>query len=452
MKSLFLKIFLWFCAANAVVICATLLGYELSNPDQLPFSWPRVGKGAIVSAARTSIDIYERSGSGQLTSYLEVLEQDTGLEAGLFDSSKHQLGTRAPSPKLPDEMATYPAGQLMIRLRGRAAGVRLAGSSGRSYLFVATVPRREASGFWSRTFLLSFSLTGALLCYLLARYITAPMIHLRAVTSMFSCGDLTARITLPGVLQRQDEIGGLAGDFNQMAARIETLVKAQQRLIADVSHELRSPITRLSLALGLVRRRQGGDIGVPLARIEREVERLNTLIGQLLTLSRLEGVDKSPPMEILDLSALVKEISADADFEAASMSRGVQLVECDACSMLGARDLIRSAVENVVRNAVKYTAPNTDVLVTLSNMNHEGMALVVVQDHGPGAPVEALPHIFEPFYRVDDARDRRSGGSGLGLAITHQIVKLHGGSVCAVNRDGGGLELRVTLPVVEMQT
>jgi len=448
MKSLFLKMFLCFCAANAILLWAIVLGYEIANPDQLPFSWPRVGKGAVISSARTAIETYERGGSAQLAQFLGTLEHDTGLKAELFDSSRHSVGQHAAEPVPPGDAPAFPNGQLVIRLRGRSATVRLSGQGGRSYVFVAIVPRREPSGFWSRTFLLLLILTGAVLCYMLARYITAPVVHLRAAASRFSHGDLSARITRASVLRRKDEIRGLAVDFTRMAERIETLLKAQQRLIADVSHELRSPITRLSLAVGLVRRNKEAGMGAPLARMEREVERLNTLIGQLLTLSRLESADQSPPMEILDLGALVREISADADFEAASSNRGVQLVECAACSVLGTRDLIRSAVENVVRNALKYTSPNTEVLVRLRRVN-QGNAEIIVQDHGPGVPSQALAHIFEPFYRVEDARDRGSGGAGLGLAITHQIVRLHGGSVYAMNREAGGLELTVTLPVAD---
>jgi two-component system sensor histidine kinase CpxA len=429
------------------VIFATVIAYEAANPDQLPFTWPSVGKGAIISAARVAIRTYERGGTNELNSYLDELQQDTGLQAGLFDSVGRELGIGIVNVRPPTGLATYPEGQLMIETPGRSSGIRLSGPSGRSYAFVAKVPRRERSGFWSRTFLFSLILTGALVCGFLAHHITAPVVHLRAVASKFSQGDLSARITLPNVLRRRDEIGGLAGDFNQMATQIERLMKAQQRLIADVSHELRSPLTRLGLALGLVRKHVGGEVGA-LGRMERELDRLNTLIGQLLTLSRLEGVEKPPPMETLDLSGLVKEISADADFEAASMDCGVQLLQCDPCSMLGARDLIRSALENVVRNAVKYTRPNTDVLIRLQAAEFPRAASIIVQDHGPGVPVEALPHIFEPFYRADDARDRGSGGSGLGLAITQQIVKLHGGSVIAVNRAEGGLELRMTLPIV----
>jgi two-component system sensor histidine kinase CpxA len=273
-------------------------------------------------------------------------------------------------------------------------------------------------------------------------------VHLRALTSRFSKGDLSARITLPRVLARQDEIGGLARDFNQMASRIETLLQAQQRLIADVSHELRSPITRLSLAFGLMRRRKDGDSHTSLARMEREVERLNALIAQLLTLSRLESLDQPPPMETIDLAALVQEVAADADFEATNMNRSVRLVECAACSVRGAHDLLRSAVENIVRNAVKYTTPNGQALIRLFSVDGSRTAAIVVEDQGPGVPTEALDHMFEPFYRVDEARDRRSGGAGLGLAITRQIVTLHGGSVRALNREAGGLEMRITLPVI----
>jgi len=439
MKSLFLRMFLWFCAAHIILTGALVIGYVLTNPDQIAFIWPNIGRGAIVSAGRVAIETYERAGQPELQRYLESLGQDTGLQGGLFDSGNRDLSGRDRVPMVPS-----PEDRLTFRVRGHLAGIRLHSHSGREYTFVTAVPKRETGGFWSRTFVVSLILTGALLCYLLARYVTAPMLHLRALTSRFSNGDLTARITETTVLSRQDEIGGLARDFNQMAGRIEALMKTQQRLIADVSHELRSPITRLSLALGLVRRNKDGDARTSLARMERELERLNALIGQLLTLSRLETLNQPAPVEPLDLGALVQEIAADADFEATSMDRSVQLKECAPCLTVGARDLIRSAIENVVRNAIKYTGPNTEVLIQLLRTAPE-TATIVVADQGPGIPDSALDHIFEPFYRVDEARDRRSGGAGLGLAITQQIIALHGGSIQAVNRPQGGLEMRITL-------
>jgi two-component system sensor histidine kinase CpxA len=232
-----------------------------------------------------------------------------------------------------------------------------------------------------------------------------------------------------------------------MAARIEVLLKVQHRLIADVSHELKSPLTRLSLAIGLMRRQREPESRTFLARLERETERLNALVESLLTLSRLECLNQPPPMELIRLSALVREIAVDADFEATTMDRSVRLAECADCSMRGAPGLLRSAIENVVRNALKYTSPNTAVSIQLVCLNGERAVSIVVNDQGPGVPPEAVDHIFEPFYRVDDARDRRSGGAGLGLAITRQIVTLHGGTVSALNRDGGGLRVQITLPV-----
>jgi two-component system sensor histidine kinase CpxA len=446
MKSLFLRMFLWFCATNTLLIGAIVVGYQISNPDQILFTWPQVGRGAITSAGRVAVETFEHGGTPELTRYLESLSRDTGLNGNLFDSPDRTVSGDAPGLRVPEELTTYPVGQLMLRVRGRLAGIRLTGRSGRQYIFVTTVPRREASGFWSRTFLISFVLTGALFCYLLTRHITAPVVQLRTLTSRFAGGELRARITSPKILRRKDEIGGLARDFNQMASHIETLMKSQQRLVADVSHELRSPLTRLSLALGLVRRSKNEDAGVSLARMEREVERLNILIDQLLTLSRLESRSEPPPMQMFDLGALVQEIAADAEFEAAAMDRGVQLRECAACSIMGSRDLLRSAVENVVRNAVKYTRPEAPVQISLRR-NSGNQAAIVVEDEGPGVPADALEHIFEPFYRVDEARDRQSGGAGLGLAITRQIVALHGGSVIAANRAAGGLELRIVLPV-----
>ncbi len=361
----------------------------------------------------------------------------------LYDSSERELkGNRFaadPSPYSRDELMFLPGAHL--------AGFKLSGRDGESYTFVASVPGRQASGFWYRAFIFLSILTGGLLCYLLARHITSPVVHLRAAAGRFSGGDLKARIILPSVLERKDEIGALAGDFNRMASRIESLLEAQQRLIADVSHELRSPITRLSLALGLIRRQQEGDAPTSLARMEVEVERLNALISQLLTLSRLESLDQPAPTESIDLKALLQEVAADADFEAINMNRSVRLVECDPCSTRGTFDLLRSAIENVVRNAVKYTVPNGQVLIRLLRSDSAGTADLVIEDQGPGVPADALDHVFEPFYRVDAARDRRNGGAGLGLAITRQIVTLHGGSVSAMNRVAGGLEVRITLQV-----
>lgn len=449
MKSLFLRIFLWFCGGTVVLLFVIGAGFLMDSPGAMAAPWWRLGQGAIVSAGRVAVERYEQGGAEAAERYFRQLNQDTGLRVALYDGNGRLLSGSAnstPGTPLPDLLAG-PLDQLTILPIRGMGGVRLTGAGGRPYGFVAVIPRRERFGGWSRTFLFTFLLTSGLLCYLLARHLTSPVVHLRTLTSRFSHGDLAARVTQPALLERKDEVGGLARDFNDMAARIETLLNAQRRLIADVSHELRSPLTRLSLALGLIRRR--GDTVSPtsMARMEREVHRLNTLIGQLLTLSRLEALDQPPPMEPIDLAALVQEIAIDAGFETTSSDRGVRLVECAACTMTGARDLLRSAIENVVRNALKYTNPGTVVQIRLARPSGSHTATIVVEDEGPGVPQEDLSHIFEPFYRVQQARERQSGGAGLGLAIAQHVVSLHGGSVSASNRVAGGLELRITLAV-----
>lgn len=234
-----------------------------------------------------------------------------------------------------------------------------------------------------------------------------------------------------------------------MAERIETLVNAQQRLIRDISHELRSPLTRLGVALELARRRASPEAGTALDRIGREAESINEMIGQLLTLSRAEsGTDGFSNVRI-DLCALVQAIADDANFEAQSRDRSVRVVSCEPCITIGAAELLRSAIENVVRNAVHYTAQGTEVEVTLQceMVVDEKCAVISVRDKGAGVPEEAIDKIFRPFYRVEDARDRQTGGTGLGLAIAARAMRLHGGAIKAANMAGGGLVVEISLPI-----
>jgi signal transduction histidine kinase len=226
------------------------------------------------------------------------------------------------------------------------------------------------------------------------------------------------------------------------------MVKAQQRLLGDISHELRSPLARLGVALGLARQRSGPEANGALDRIERESDNLNEMISQLLALTRLEsGTDGRKRTEV-DLTALVREVVKDADYEARSVNRSVQVVSSDNCAINGVEELLRSAVENVVRNAVRYTPEGTAVEVALRKQNGNGdhFAVISVRDRGKGVPEEALEKIFRPFYRTEDARDRQSGGgTGLGLAITERAVRMHGGSVQATNAADGGLAIEMRL-------
>jgi two-component system sensor histidine kinase CpxA len=236
----------------------------------------------------------------------------------------------------------------------------------------------------------------------------------------------------------------LVKDFDHMAERLEILIGAQQRLISDVSHELRSPLTRLKLALDLGRGNSlGGDS--TLDRIEREAERLSNLVGMLLTLSRLESGDSVPDTSVVQLPDLLAEIAADVEIEAQSRKCSIELDRLPECWTEGNPELLRSAFENVVRNAIRYTEPGTAVRISATCDASE--VRVVVRDHGPGVPDGELEKVFKPFYRVDTSRERRTGGVGLGLAIAERAIKLHNGKIGAENLKDGGFSVEITLPL-----
>jgi two-component system sensor histidine kinase CpxA len=294
--------------------------------------------------------------------------------------------------------------------------------------------------------ILGLILIGSAFCYWLARYLTAPVKKLRIATKELAQGNLSARVGRSG--GRRDELVSLGSDFDLMAEQIESLVQAQRRLLGDISHELRSPLARLNVALELARQRSGAEAASALARIQREAENLNEMIGQLLTLTRLQTGTREIQKSEFDLCRLVREIADDAEFEAQNGNRAVKLESVAACSFFGNEQLLRRAIENVVRNAVHYTREDTVVEIEVretSTAADQKALTLTVRDHGPGVPAAALEEIFRPFYRVDDARDREAGGVGLGLAIAQRAIQLHGGTVSAANAPDGGLVITISL-------
>jgi len=282
-----------------------------------------------------------------------------------------------------------------------------------------------------------------LVAFALARWLSRPLRTIRGATQRMAAGDLTVRVS-PELAGADGETLALGHDLDAMAERIHDLLEAHRRLLRDVSHELRSPLARLAISLELVRRKSSDEVAPALDRIERETERLNTMIGELLTLSRLESGQGLETTEPVVLGELVDGVIDDVALEAES--RGVKLrADVAACDVKGTAELLRRAVENVVRNAIRYSEPGTDVDVTLACSGDE--AVIRVRDHGPGVPDAALARIFEPFYRVETDRARSQGGTGIGLAITHRALALHGGSATAKNADGGGLQVTLRLPL-----
>lgn len=344
--------------------------------------------------------------------------------------------------------------------RGEHAGVSatpVLGPSGKKYVLLFEMPplRPPPFVFSPRTWalrILALLLTAGLVCYALARYLGFPVRRLRSVARRFASGDLGARVGNDSLLKRGDEVAELAKEFDEMANRIETLIThqeqmllSQRRLLGDISHELRSPLTRLAVASGLLQRRAGEEAKPLLQRIDRECDRLNTMIGQLLTLARLDAAPAPEATELVDIRELLEHVISDAAFELSSRDVHIELAGPPACFLEGTPELLYSAFENVVRNAVRYTGEGSTINVELACTNR--VVSITVNDQGPGVPEKDLEHLFEPFYRVAEARDRKSGGSGLGLAITERTVRLHGGAVEAFNRPKGGLSLSLTFPV-----
>jgi signal transduction histidine kinase len=274
---------------------------------------------------------------------------------------------------------------------------------------------------------------------LLAWYFSRPIRALRGAFEAAAAGDLAPKFGESRMAVAGDELAELGHDFDRMSAQLRTLMEGQRRLLHDVSHELRSPLARLQAAIGLAHQ-QPDKIGASLERIERESVRMDRLVGELLTLSRLEATNALPATEPVDLVEMIDQIADDARFEAGAR------IDVDApvpVTVRGAPDLLWSAVENIVRNAVKHGGANGAVEVALHP--DDGTAHIEVLDRGPGIAEEHLGEIFEPFFRSNPTLNNVDG-HGLGLAIAKRVVETHGGRISASNRTGGGLRMTITLP------
>lgn len=286
-------------------------------------------------------------------------------------------------------------------------------------------------------------LIAGIICYLLARYLTSPIIRIGSAARQFAAGDLSARVG-PDVGRRKDELAGLALDFDLMASRIESLLTSQRNLLRDVSHELRSPLARLHVALELCRKRLGSRQMEPLDRIEMEAGKLNDLIGQILIYNRIESGAAEHQRMRIDLAALIGEIIADANFEV--NSNRASILKAEPAILDGDPNMLRRAFENTIRNALHH-AGNVPVEISLESigLDENLCARITVRDHGMGVQEDELDLIFRPFYK--SAHRERGEGAGLGLAIADAAVRLHGGTIKARNASGGGLIVEIRLPL-----
>ncbi len=455
MNSLFARVFISFWAAMALIVAGAVVVtlYVLAErAEEMPRRPARIVREAAAAL--------EQGGRAGLQAWLRRRGGDDTLQAFVIDESGHELLGRKLPRRLEHHLRLRDAGREREHSGPRARWLPprpapvLEGPAGDRYVFLFRPHRPGILGPLGlpearfATLALALVVTG-LASWLLARSVTRPVGRMSAAARAIGAGRLEVRVA-DAMGTRRDEIGVLAREFDAMAERLRALLAGRERLLRDVSHELRSPLARLQVALGLARQ-PGADVALQLERIEREAGRLEALIAQVLRLSRLDAAAEQGRYETVDLGELVRSVAHDAQIEADPAGAAVRVeVPAAPVQVRGDPELLRSAIENVVRNAVRYTDPGCGVVIHCTVAG--ARARISVRDHGPGVPEADLERIFEPFYRVADDRTRTSGGDGIGLAITARVLRSHEGSVHARNPEDGGLEVVLELPVAEVAT
>ncbi len=461
MHSLFVRIFVLFWIAMALIvggsiaITFTVAAREYESPE-------------LQRRSSVAIEASEVLGLGGMTSLKDWLDANKNsmgdrdiyiigpdgrdiLGRRLSDSAVRRLeyfNRNAMEGSEPLPRSSPPPGNF----RAPRFAPQIVGPDGSTYT-VLLVPRRPSifgalslPGI-SLTILCIALVVSAFASWWLAQHLSAPIRRIQEGARALAAEQLDMRTgqlrVSAGLEDRKDELAVLARDFDAMADQLRANRAAITQLLRDISHELRSPLARMRVALGLARQ-PGGDLQRQLDRLEREIERLDGLISQVLKLARLHGTDARFEREEFDLDDVLEQVVRDANYEGAVKGCRVLLCGAARATLHGNRELLASAIENVLRNAVRYSPDGAPVEVGIARQP-AGVS-IVIRDHGPGVPAGELERIFEPFYRVAQARDRDTGGEGIGLAITSQVIKAHGGSARATNHTGGGLEVSLTLP------
>jgi two-component system sensor histidine kinase CpxA len=480
MRSTFIKIFLSFWLTEFLIIVATIfiLAHQFESTEVAYTSLYAM----MESNADRSVQAYESGGCKAMQTIPNTFPLDVPGPADqpaiLFDPAGKPLCQQVDESLYAPAVSKIRKDGFLLGERhdaGYLEGIQVKDAEGRKFAYLVRgsypshvyIPYREEIPRLVISLIISVLVT-----FGITMLITRPIGSLREAARKLAAGDLRARVPWPkGKAKRKsgDELWGLVYDFNEMADRMESLVDAQMLLLRDVSHELRSPLARLSVALELAREEAQPGVGEQtqpvmleqLDRIERETGRLNSLIGQLLSLSHLESTTRLPDRMRVSLGDLVKELLPDMDYEAQRRNCGVSFANGNrggektepqnSTEVLGSPELLGRAVENVIRNAIAYTAEGTSVEIQLYSEQRLGsrFAVLQVRDQGPGVPEAALKSIFRPFYRLDLSRQRSTGGYGVGLAITERAVRLHGGAVTARNAKEGGLIVEMRLPVAQ---
>jgi two-component system sensor histidine kinase CpxA len=450
MYRLFLKIFLWFWLTAWAMLAIVFLGSRLTGMRQV--SAPNMYATVAPILAAEAVKAYESGGPEAFARFSQSDVPSHSHQLFLLDGFYKDVLSR---PLTSDGLRVAQAaknGQLIV-LRAHIAAYKFVSPSGRPYvlvLFLKSGMREIADALLGEglPFTISLVLLVTLLCFGLTYHIASPIYSIQSTARRVAQGDLKARVP-SSVSRRYDELAALAIDFDSMVGRLDSLIQMQKNLLSSVSHELRSPLARMSLTVALLRKRSSKDSDDLLQRLDREVARIDLLMGQLLTLSRLEAGLSSAEREEVALAQVVEETAADCNFEAQSQGKSVTFQASESVILTNADPhALRSACENIIRNAVRYTPRGTEVqvLLEIDRTGPESRVLITVRDHGPGVPEESLQAIFQAFYRIGSDAEGLSG-NGLGLAIASEAIRLHHGSISASNLHTTGLEITIQVPI-----
>jgi signal transduction histidine kinase len=447
---LFLTIFLWFWLTAWGILGITILGRHLMGTSQI--STPNMYEMVAPILAAESVKTYESGGPEAFAHFSQTNINDHERQLFLLDGFYKDVLSR---PVTEDGLRVAHAARdgRVVVFRDHIAAYKFVSPSGRPYILLLylksglrdVVKTLLGEGL---PYTIAMILLVTLLCFALAYHIASPIHSIQSTARRVAQGDLTARVP-PSVSRRFDEMAALAKDFDSMVGRLNLLIQTQKNLLNSVSHELRSPLARINLSLEILKKGflpASDDI---FQRLDRDVARIDSLMAQLLTLSRLESGVSSAERENMDLAQLVEETAADSNFEAQASGKSVSFQRNGSIILENADPhALRSACENVIRNAVRFTPPGTDVEVVLEIDKNapEPLALLIVRDHGPGVPEDSLQAIFQPFFRIRGDADAAEG-NGLGLAIAAEAIRLHGGKIRAANLLPTGLEIKIKLPI-----
>lgn len=455
------KTFLRFCAISLVLlltISAVYFAFIYEKPTYVP------NRPLFASYASAAVSIYEYGGPKALNDWLTRLEDERNIHLYLLNRKGHDVLNRDLPPDVVealqereswrDSLQPQLGKHSKIKNKEKIIFTQVLSKHGNPYILATILPppvkkKMVAADTAQIVSLRLFFLIGVcgLVCVWITWYLTRPVHKLRQATQEWSTGNLTARVS-EDLGNRQDAISALGRDLDKMAERLQILMENQKRLLSDISHELRTPLARLQIALGLARKRSDGIVQNELDRIELEAERLNEMIGQILSLVRLDSLAKIEDKEIVDIHALLSSVISNAEFEHLHENKHIQLKqEKITRTLIANANLLYSALENIIRNALRYTPEHSTVTVHAEETADHYLK-ITVRDFGEGVAQDMLTRLFEPFFRVADARDRNTGGYGLGLAIVKRAIELHEGKVFASNAEDGGLIVTVILPLV----